>query len=431
MTAEIRTINLILVVMGLAFAIVGLFQVLLSRNIEKKSRYFLFVLFLILNAYVSCILIRELTHSFSGDLLWMRLSQAVLFGQALFASILAVLVTAFLLYSGGVVRWLYSRIFVIALIFWLCYVVLLIVNLFTGIIYRVGSDNSYSRGPLFSMIVIPTALIMGLNLLAVFLYRKRLTVKQRKAFVIYSIFPLIAMIIQSKYFGVHVIALSLALAAFFALVYIMSDQTERYYIKVAENERLRIKILLSQIQPHFLFNSLTVIKHLCATDPIKAENGIGQFIDYLRHNMDSLTKESPIEFEKELEHVRGYLALQELRFGKDLTVEYDLEVTDFRMPALTLQPLVENAVSYGVRKKESGEGTVRIITRKNNDFIDVIVEDDGPGFVYDPSLEDKDARHVGLRNVRERVEDILGGELIIDSQTGRGTRAVVRLRQER
>ena len=431
MTGEIRTINLILVVAGLVIATIGLVQVFISSNIEKKTRYFFFLLFAVLDLYVLCILTRGLTYSRQDSAFWPLLSEIVLFGQAFFASVLTVIITAFLLYQSGEKKWFVSPFFRVSLGFWLVYVVLLVSNFFTGAIYNVDQYNIYTRGPLFPTLVVPTILIMAVNLLAVFVKRRSLTKKQRYAFIIYSVFPMIAMVIQSRVFGIHLIALSSVIAAVFMLTFIFSDQTERYYIKEAENSRLKLDILLAQIQPHFLYNSLITIRHICGNDAAKAQEAIDIFVAYLRHNMDSLTTDRTVDFLTELDHVKGYLALQKLRFGDDLSVEYFLATTDFKLPTLTLQPLVENAVTYGIRKKNSGKGTVIIRTRFLGDVVELSVEDDGPGFSNDNneaiSLAEGNKSHVGLANVRERIESICGGKLIIDSEPGKGTKVVIRL----
>ena len=101
MTGEIRTINLILVVAGLVIATIGLVQVFISSNIEKKTRYFFFLLFAVLDLYVLCILTRGLTYSRQDSAFWPLLTVIVLFGQAFFASVLTVIITAFLLYQSG------------------------------------------------------------------------------------------------------------------------------------------------------------------------------------------------------------------------------------------------------------------------------------------------------------------------------------------
>jgi signal transduction histidine kinase len=426
MTYEIRVVNLILVVVGLAIAIVGLLQVRINRNIEGKTRGFLTWLFLVLNLYILSLLARGITYGYQGDG-WVMLSRIMFFLQAVLAATLTVLITALTLYKSGINDWWKHWILMLSVGLWAVYTLILIYNLFDGRVYFVNHDNVYERGPLYPILLIPTVLIAGVNLFAVWDLRDKLTPKEKHAFIIFNVAPMFAMFIQSRVFGIHFIALSSVIAAIFMLSYMINDQTELYYMKEAENAKLKLDILQAQIQPHFLFNSLTTIKQLCVKDPEKASEAIETFIVYLRHNMDSLTAEKPIDFSRELEHVKGYLELQKLRFGDDLCVKYDLEYTNFKISTLTLQPIVENAVTYGVRKSENGQGTVIIRTKKTGDTVEVIVEDDGPGFVPEDVKDTRNKEHIGIINVRERVENIAGGELIIDSEIGKGTKAIIKL----
>ena len=152
---------------------------------------------------------------------------------------------------------------------------------------------------------------------------------------------------------------------------------------------------------------------------------MNEFADYLRGNMNSQTQEKPISYSKELNHTRHYLALEQLRFGDQLQVKYDLGPTGFRLPALSLQPLVENAIRHGVRAKTDDAGTVRIITRETPTFYEVAVIDDGPGF--DPAAVPQDGTHVGIINVRRRMQMMCGGDLVIESAPGAGTQATLRV----
>ena len=181
----------------------------------------------------------------------------------------------------------------------------------------------------------------------------------------------------------------------------------------------RIQIMMSQIQPHFLFNSLEVIRRVYRKEPEKADDALLKFERYLRGNMDSMAREEPIPFETELEHTRTYLQLERLRFPNELHIDYDLRCTDFFIPSLTLQPLVENAVRHGVRGKKSGEGTVTIATRDDGDRYEVTVTDDGDGFDPDAVPRD-DHAHIGLRSVRERL-NYAGAELRIETGPEGGT----------
>ena len=180
-----------------------------------------------------------------------------------------------------------------------------------------------------------------------------------------------------------------------------------------------IKILLSQIQPHFLFNSLAAIKQLCNTVPEKAALAIDNFSTFLRGNIDALSSNAPLPFSKELNIVKCYLNLEKIRFEERLNIQYDIQETDFFIPALTVQPLVENAVRYGITKKIDG-GTIYIATsRTKNNYI-VTITDDGLGF--DINQKRNDGRsHVGIKNVRSRIKALCNGNLEIYSSPGIGT----------
>ncbi len=166
--------------------------------------------------------------------------------------------------------------------------------------------------------------------------------------------------------------------------------------ELAEN---KIAMMVSQIQPHFLYNSISCIRELCLSNPEKAYDALAQLSHFLRGNMDSLSSSAPIPFTRELRHVKNYLALEQLRFEELLQVDYQLEITEFYIPALTLQPLVENAVRYGIRRKTGG-GTVFISTRE---------------------MAGDDKTHIGMMNVRERLVRQCNGTMEVNSVPGEGT----------
>ena len=195
--------------------------------------------------------------------------------------------------------------------------------------------------------------------------------------------------------------------------------------KLLENQT---QIMISQIQPHFLNNALTAIYYLCGKDPKLAKKTILNFAEYFRHNMDSIRSTEPISFMDELKHTKNYLEIELLRFGDILTVEYDIKETNFRLPALSLQPIVENAVKYGIRGREEG-GTVTIATEREGDKIYVSVHDDGMGFDPDGLREDGRS-HVGISNTRNRLKMISGAELHIDSKIGIGTTVTMILEEQ-
>ncbi|MEG0898076.1 MAG: histidine kinase, partial [Ruthenibacterium sp.] len=216
-------------------------------------------------------------------------------------------------------------------------------------------------------------------------------------------------------------------------LYALNEQLDERNIKLdkqlqeKEQQLLqnRISILLSQIQPHFLYNTLTVICGLCDENPKEAKKVTAEFADYLRHNLDTLNQRAPVPFEDELQHTRVYLGIEQKRFEEKLRILYDIETTDFRIPALTMQPLVENAIKHGVLKRKNG-GTITIATRKHSSCYEIIITDDGVGF--DPSVPPAGPdTHIGIQNVRDRLYSMCGGTLAIESEIGKGTAATIKI----
>lgn len=183
----------------------------------------------------------------------------------------------------------------------------------------------------------------------------------------------------------------------------------------------RIKIMMSQIQPHFVSNTLTTIQALCLSDPQKAFEVTGKFGSYLRNNIASLEEDSLIPIGKELEHTKVYAEIEMLRFP-EISVEYNTEAEDFSLPALTIQPLVENAIRHGVRDRD--HGVVEISTKITEDSYIITITDNGVGFDTKKPLP-TDGTHLGIKNVRDRLREMCGGTLKIDSRIGEGTAATI------
>ena len=220
----------------------------------------------------------------------------------------------------------------------------------------------------------------------------------------------------------------------------LAVEIETYTKKVAEiaieRERAekelyeaKVAVMTSQIQPHFMYNALTSIAMMCQIDPETAQEATVTFAKYLRGNMDSLKQTKPVPFETELEHLKKYLYIEKLRFGKKLNVEYDIQATDFKLPMLSVQPLVENAVKHGVGMKKKG-GTVTISTRETDNAFEVIISDNGVGFDTSAPKADDGRSHVGMENTRTRLQEMCGAEITIESTVDVGTTATIRLPKE-
>jgi len=191
-------------------------------------------------------------------------------------------------------------------------------------------------------------------------------------------------------------------------------------LELTEN---KISIMLSQIQPHFLYNALSAIAQLCEEDPEKAKKTTIDFSAYLRSNMESLSDKGFISIEKELDHVKNYLNLEKAIYGDSLNVIYNIQTGGFVLPPLSIQPLVENAVKHGIGKNENG-GTVTItVCEKNNEYSITVLND---GVWYDAGMIKKDERiSIGIENVRRRLSMQCGGTLKVTGEKNKGTTAVV------
>ena len=203
--------------------------------------------------------------------------------------------------------------------------------------------------------------------------------------------------------------------------------------KAAVEKENSTQAAVSQLQPHFISNMLSTIQILCDDAPAKAKDALGLFADYMRVSTDAFDFNGLVAFTRELAHARNYAALEQLRFGNKLQVVYDIESEDFLLPALTLQPLVENAITHGIGNKRGG-GTVTIITRAEADSWLIAVQDDGCGtdnIAADGLPPQQEGGSIGLANVRQRVESIAGGRLHFNSSKNKGTTVTVVLPKER
>lgn len=199
-------------------------------------------------------------------------------------------------------------------------------------------------------------------------------------------------------------------------------QTTQLASAQAELNDTRISMMMSQIQPHFLYNALNTIQYQCQVDGNKAASTVESFAKFLRGNMDSLSQTEPIPLSKEIQHLENYLAIEKLRFP-DIQYVYKLKASDFDIPPLTIQPLVENSIRYGVRSLEDG-GTITIESWEDEHNYYARVSDNGVGF--DINQKKNDGRsHVGMQNIKTRVKSMCGGHVEIESKIGVGTRSTI------
>ena len=188
----------------------------------------------------------------------------------------------------------------------------------------------------------------------------------------------------------------------------------------------RVSTMMSQIRPHFIYNTLGSIEQLCELDPPKAGELVHNFAKYLRGNFGELDNPRPILVSQEMEHVHHYISIENVRFP-DMTFSFEMNSTDFHIPALTIQPIVENAIKHGLMKLQKG-GTIKVVSYETDQNYCITVEDDGAGFDTSVLLDER--KHVGIRNIRGRLKAMVNGTLHIESTIGVGTKVLITIPKE-
>ena len=310
-------------------------------------------------------------------------------------------------------------------LFWLLVDLNIIIHmtaLFSPIAFSISKDNHFIRGPLgFTSHI--TCVILILYLMSISLFEWRFTRGIMMVIPIINTFLIIIAIIMDSFVVTEdnrltFLTIAVVSCTLFYYVWLHLKFAHEYEEKLRNQQRT--KLMLSQINPHFMINSLGAIKELC--DSKEARVAVDQFARYLQGNMETMMRQDIISFKSELEHTKAYLALEQIRFEDALQIKYDITCSDFGISTLSLQPIVENAVRHGVRGSEKDVGTVIISTREFDDRYEIKVSDDGVGFDPDNIKPKNDGReHIGIQNVRDRLKAVCNAEMIIESTPGEGT----------
>ncbi len=310
----------------------------------------------------------------------------------------------------------------ISWLIWEIYFATLVITQFTKDIYYITDDNVYQRGHLYPVLLVPLIILSIYNYAVLFFKKKAISKKQFIAFIIYLTIPSVCMLIQMFLYGLLLTVIGTSIASIFMFLFILSDQIDEYILQKEENAKQRASISVLEMRPHFVYNTLTSIYYLCEQNPEKAQELILNFNTYLRKNFTAIAKDNTIPFTEELEHTRAYLAVESVRFEDKLFVEYDTPYTNFRIPPLTLQPIVENAVKHGI-DPELEPLHITIRTRESENGSEIEVSDNGPGFTGDENNEP----HIALANIKERLEFMCNGKLLIESNESGGTSVTIKI----
>ena len=299
-------------------------------------------------------------------------------------------------------------------------IIFLILSLYMKWYFYIDENNFYHRSYLSFMTPLCASTVLALNFATLIKGRKNLSHRMFVCLSLCLILPVIASIYQYFHYGASYANIALIISLINLFINVMAEQGETLTDETEHLNNMKMELLISQIGPHFVYNTLGTIKHLCHTDPKQAEEIVDDFSSYLRGNLDSFTSNRLVPFADEVQHIQAYLAIEKIRFGERVNPVYDIQSSDVMIPALTMQPLVENAVSHGLCAREEG-GTVTIRSRKEEHEYIVEIIDDGVGFDPHTVKENPEHMHIGIKNVTERIQSMCGGSLKVDSVIGRGT----------
>ena len=303
------------------------------------------------------------------------------------------------------------------------FTVLDILNIFTHMFFY-AEDGVYTRAK-FMFLSQGYQFMTFAFVLVITVLNKRVNINEKIAYIFYCLLPIVAIILQNIFPGYAIAYLSIAIAIEILFLFVNVKRNIELANEEKKTKDAEIKLMMSQIQPHFIYNTLSSISTLIKIDPDKAQKGLDDFTEYLRANLSALSDTGLIRFEDELKHIETYLSLEKMRFDERLNVVYDIQAKEFFIPPLSIQPLVENAVKHGILQKLEG-GTITIKTYENEEAYVVEIIDDGVGF-NPGTVKARDGRtHIGLENVRYRLKSMCNGELIINSVVDRGTTTIVK-----
>lgn len=310
-------------------------------------------------------------------------------------------------------------------------VLLLLVNAFNGMYIYYDENGLDQTGPLYLMSQAFNVVLPAMTMALALRNHDALGWADTLIWVLYGAIPVLSIPFQIFWAVTPVyLAMTVSFVLINTLIHVEQVKRAADVEKALVQKELALSesnnsLVLSQTQPHFLYNALTSIYRLCDVKPEAAKEAVSNFSKYLRGNLDSIKQTKMISFADELKHLEAYLYLEKIRYGDYLEVRFDIKVTEFFIPPLTVQPLVENAVNHGISDLPDG-GCVKISTHEEPDCYEIQVSDNGVGFDIDAKLLDE-RLHIGIANVRSRLKIMCNGTLDIFSAAESGTKAIIRI----
>ena len=345
-----------LLLMGL-----GLGLVAIMPDIDPWSKRFFVAFFGILFLNSCFALVENIFYEVPGTAFLQVISN---FWMSLLAACPLPMLTVFLLHCCGENLRKSGLLSAAAALYGL-YFLMVVIAQFTSSIYYVTSDGHLNRGSLYPLAIAPLVMIGLLNLAGLIRRRYALTKKLFIAILISLLHLTIALIIHLFVQVFPLVNMGVAILALSMYGIILSDQIDQYLRQQQEIAHQHANILVLQMRPHFIHNTLMNIYYLCRQDPAEAQRVTLNFNTFLERNLNALASNEMIPFSEELEHTRAYLNVELVLHDENLLVDYDMTHIRFRIPPLTLQPIVENAIKHGMNP-DAAPLHISIKTRKTD-----------------------------------------------------------------
>ena len=397
-------------VVGMYLATAFLVTLLLDTGVESGTNYFSYI---VLEVFFLLFVQFHKVYLIGNDSFWLFL--ALTYYVMDFLIVLSVFTLWKYLENSA-----YRRVRIapkvdrVMLILVLVEVALLLLNAFTHMFFEVNDSGIYSYTQYKWVLNSVEFIMMGVIALVVTFYEPNF----RKKVSLYSVMLLPMAALAAEWFVIGVSMLGIAVLFSLLIIYgnFYVGRSEDLVKKDGELMQQRANILVSQIQPHFLYNALTSIMNIKGNPP-ETRDAIASFGKYLRGNLDILRQKGPISIMFELNHIDTYMELVNLNFGNGIHFETEIQDRTFLLPALTLQTLIESVIELGYGHSNP-QGTMTLITFCDRDYHYAELSDDN-GIIrkcYD--LAEGSIDKFGLSSVNLRLKEMVDGDISFRSKDG-------------
>ena len=417
---------------GAFFCLIAIISILIGQSYDKKgARLLIYVLICSMLLMISDVTVWVFSGREGEQAL--RVVRFSTYATYFFGYLNMPLVTGYLTHlivmrsDIGGLMWKYVE-WVISIIG----IVLITINLTNGFMYGFDRTNTYlakpAAGTLPGIIGIFGLLVSIGIVLQYYTFFNRF---EQIAFISYLLLPLAAIGLDLYRYRLLLTVFAIVISSL--LLYFSYEFNSREYRSELEKSLAdqQIRMFHQQIQPHFIFNSLSVIKYQSRKSPDEAIATIDEFADYLRACSDMMASVDCVPVERELDLVNHYIYLQKKRFGEHIDYRSSYEDTDFEIPPFTLQTLVENAFTHGLRGRVSGNEYISLKTFKRQSLHVIEIEDNGAGFDTRILENNTPGKNIGIRNTKDRIQMMCGGYFYIESAPGKGTKVTITIPESR